>query len=77
MSGRTIDIKGQRFGRLVTIKHIKYKGWLCGCDCGKIKIINHLNAALHIYIHIGFVILLNILMMINKQIIYCVVYVIR
>lgn len=39
--GRFIDIKDQRFGRLVAIKHLgKNKNnkalWLCQCDCGNI-----------------------------------------
>ena len=41
--GRTADITGQRFGRLVAIKPIGNKGkkvgvyWLCQCDCGNNK----------------------------------------
>lgn len=31
---KTLDIAGQRFNRLVAIEHVKYKGWLCACDCG-------------------------------------------
>jgi hypothetical protein len=40
----TIDITGQRFGRLVAIKRTKpsesnHSRWLCRCDCGRQKII--------------------------------------
>lgn len=34
------DITGQRFGRLVAIRPVKMRrtrGWLCQCDCGKLK----------------------------------------
>lgn len=39
-----IDLIGQRFGRLIVIKHVginKWKNstWLCQCDCGKKKTI--------------------------------------
>ena len=34
----TIDIIGQRFGRLTIILRIKGKGWLYLCDCGTVKL---------------------------------------
>jgi len=40
MPNRVIDLSGQRFGKLIAIKHLGTddKGisrWLCQCDCGK------------------------------------------
>ena len=35
-----ISFIGKRFGRLVVIKHIEGKHWLCKCDCGNDKIAN-------------------------------------
>lgn len=37
---RTIDLSGQRFGRLVAVSRVSEKGnksvkWLCRCDCGQ------------------------------------------
>ncbi len=36
-----INIKGQRFGELVAIKHapdiVKKTAWVCKCDCGKYR----------------------------------------
>jgi hypothetical protein len=34
----TVDIIGQRFGRLTIILRIKGKGWLYICDCGAVKL---------------------------------------
>jgi len=40
---KTIDLTGQKFGRLTVIKKInndeKYLTWLCKCDCGNEKIV--------------------------------------
>lgn len=37
--GRFVDLKGQRFGRLVVVKRARLKAlkphWLCRCDCGR------------------------------------------
>ena len=48
--GKTIDLRGQRFGRLVVIdkdieisKKKKRSYWLCQCDCGNQKVIRHTN----------------------------------
>ena len=47
LNGRTKDLTGQRFGRLVVREYIgsKDKGamWLCDCDCGKEKIMSSKN----------------------------------
>lgn len=46
---KLIDIKGQRFGRLVVVERVKNKWknhgsyWLCKCDCGKEKIVESHN----------------------------------
>lgn len=41
MQFQLVDITGNRYGRLVVIKHIGKRGqrhyWLCQCDCGKTK----------------------------------------
>ena len=34
-----IDIKGQRFGKLVAVSYAGNKKWLCKCDCGNTKLI--------------------------------------
>ena len=43
--GSLINLKGQKFGRLVVIKRVKPKHptrWLCLCDCGKTsKVVAH------------------------------------
>lgn len=31
---KPLPLSGQRFGRLVAQHFVKYKGWLCRCDCG-------------------------------------------
>lgn len=36
---RKIYREGQRFGKLIAIKYVKSKKYLCKCDCGKEKII--------------------------------------
>lgn len=35
--GNTIDLIGQRFGRLVVVKYVEKYKYLCQCDCGNIK----------------------------------------
>ena len=35
MDKRTIDISGQRFGKLTVIAYIGKKVWRCTCDCGQ------------------------------------------
>lgn len=37
MGRRLHDLTGQRFGRLIAIKYIGNKKWLCKCDCGNEK----------------------------------------
>ena len=42
--GKLINISGQRFGRLVVVKHMgsnqyRQSVWLCRCDCGNEKVI--------------------------------------
>lgn len=42
--GKTIDLAGQRFGRLTVIGEAGQDAhrmtlWLCGCDCGRRKIV--------------------------------------
>lgn len=32
-----INLVGQRFGRLVVVKHIRLSLWECVCDCGTVK----------------------------------------
>ena len=41
---RIIDMRGQRFGKLVVREYINEQRWLCDCDCGGTKIAhrNHL-----------------------------------
>jgi hypothetical protein len=44
LQNRTIDLVGQRFGRLVVVEHaggIRRRGalWRCLCDCGKITLV--------------------------------------
>ena len=45
--GKVIDIRGQRFGRLVAQRQIGYSGdrkalWECLCDCGKtVNVVNN------------------------------------
>lgn len=44
MSGKRVDVTGQRFGRLVIVEFSHTDGpgrtyWICRCDCGKIKTI--------------------------------------
>lgn len=41
---RIIDLRGQRFGKLVVREYIDAQRWLCDCDCGGTKIAhrNHL-----------------------------------
>ena len=38
---KALDLKGQRFGKLIAIKKAKSKNgktyWLCRCDCGEYK----------------------------------------
>ena len=34
---------GQRFGKLVTIKELNRKNWLCKCDCGSEIVVNTYN----------------------------------
>lgn len=34
--GKYVDIKGQRFGRLVALEYLGSSKWKCKCDCGKI-----------------------------------------
>lgn len=36
---RSIFLEGKRFGKLVAIKYVKVKKYLCQCDCGSQKII--------------------------------------
>ncbi len=36
MPRNALDIKGQRFGKLVTTKFLGYGSWECVCDCGTI-----------------------------------------
>ena len=42
--GKLINLKGQRFGRLVVIDFVEIKNhktlWLCKCDCGNIKVMS-------------------------------------
>jgi len=44
MSGKKIDITGQRFGRLVAVSEVEPNGvrrrWLCKCDCGNEKTVD-------------------------------------
>lgn len=43
MDSRIKDLKGKRFGRLTVIEHSHSKNglyWLCGCDCGRFKIVH-------------------------------------
>lgn len=40
--GKTLELTGQRFGRLIAIKNLnerkgRYVVWLCECDCGNFK----------------------------------------
>ena len=41
--GKSIDLTGKRFGRLIVIRQIgvdkrrREKTWLCQCDCGNTK----------------------------------------
>ena len=35
-----IDLTGQRFGRLITIKYLYNSKWLCKCDCGNETIVH-------------------------------------
>ena len=38
-----IDIKGQRFGKLVAVSYAGNKMWLCKCDCGNTKLVMGMN----------------------------------
>lgn len=48
MGGKTVDMAGQRFGRLVVIERVtdkpsKNPRWLCTCDCGKSMVVGRNN----------------------------------
>lgn len=40
---RLININGQRFGRLIAIRHISKEQWECRCDCGVLKVATSSN----------------------------------
>lgn len=42
-----IDRTGMRFGKLVAIKYLGNKQWLCQCDCGQQKIVCSDNLSMH------------------------------
>lgn len=44
MASNVIDITGDRFGRLVAIRHVSGRRWLFKCDCGKEHVALKYNA---------------------------------